>query len=161
MGGEKREQMEQAVLFWELMLDILEMKSLKSWTKQTTGSLTCWTNIIPHAWKHSWTINTNERGEEDLLSVNGGTVCRNVTLTFRARCALKWSVMVRHGAERELCFIVSLFSTRVGLCALHTEVNWVRVTWWAEHKTLALTSEVRSSDTDFLSFFSDIFSVPW
>lgn len=25
--------------------------------------------------------------------------------------------------ERELCFIVSLFSTRVGLCALHTEVN--------------------------------------
>lgn len=119
--------MEQAVLFWELMLDILEMKSLKSWIKQTTGSLTCWTNIIPHAWTHSWTINTNERGEEDFsryLSVR----CYLLTEGRVQKCHtnLQSSLRIKvkcHGQTRcwtwALFHCQPLFHTRRALCAPH------------------------------------------
>ncbi len=73
-----------------------------------------------------------------------------------------------HSTECELCVIVRLVyiehththththrHTSARLCALHTKVSWVTITWWVEHKTQILMSKVCFAEKlEFYKIFS-------
>ena len=143
-------------------------ENLKSLIKQTTCHRTSWTNINPDKWTHSsggWTtITTTQKGfgrisicsqvwsaleirfmPHKLLELAVQHIKRQSGLF--APPLKEQAVKCRGQTQAQLnvsfvllsdCFTRHPPYTSVRLCALHTEVNWLTVTWWAEHKTLTL-----------------------